>query len=98
VYKPMNNKQFLIAALGLGILLRFALMPFFAHVDLFSEARRVFYVLENDYLFDNGHRFVVFYIEVIFAWFSTLFIDVTVCFILMIQLKASPTLLIMVFS
>ncbi|MFQ3245270.1 MAG: hypothetical protein ACI9SP_001917 [Arenicella sp.] len=77
MYKPMNNKQFLITALGLGILLRFALMPFFAHVDLFSEARRVFYVLENDYLFDNGHRFVVFYIEVIFAWFSTLFIDVT---------------------
>jgi hypothetical protein len=73
----MNNKQFLIVALGLGILLRLALMPFFAHVDLFSEARRVFYVLENDFLFDNSHRFVVFYIEVIFAWFSTLFIDVT---------------------
>ncbi|MFT6407450.1 MAG: hypothetical protein ACJAQ6_000862 [Arenicella sp.] len=73
----MNNKQFLIAALGLGILLRLALMPFFAHVDLFSEARRVFYVLENDFLFDNSHRFVVFYIEVIFAWFSTLFINIT---------------------
>ncbi len=75
--KKINNSQFLIVALGAGILLRLALMPFFAHVDLFSEARRVFYVIENDYLFDNSHRFVVFYIEVIFAAFSTLFIDVT---------------------
>jgi len=73
----MNNRQFLIATLGIGILLRLILMPFFAHVDLFSEARRVFYVLENDYLFDNSHRFVVFYIEVAFAAFSTLFIDIT---------------------
>ncbi|MFT6725059.1 MAG: hypothetical protein ACJARN_001928, partial [Arenicella sp.] len=77
VRKKINNKQFLIAALGVGILLRLALMPFFGHVDLFSEARRVFYVLENDFLFDNSHRFVVFYIEVFFAAFSTLFIDVT---------------------
>lgn len=75
--KPMNNRQFLIAALGFGLLLRLVLMPFFAHVDLFSEARRVFYVLENDHLFDNTHRFVVFYIEVIFSAFSTFFIDVT---------------------
>lgn len=75
--RVMNNKQFLIAALGIGVLLRLALMPFFAHVDLFSEARRVFYVLENDHLFDNTHRFVVFYIEVVFAAFSTFFIDVT---------------------
>jgi len=77
VRKSMNNKQFLVLALGAGIVLRLALMPFFAHVDLFSEARRVFYVIENDYLFDNSHRFVVFYIEVIFAAFSTLFIDIT---------------------
>lgn len=75
--KSINNRQFLIAALGFGVLLRLALMPFFAHVDLFSEARRVFYVLENDHLFDNTHRFVVFYIEVLFAAFSTLFIDIT---------------------
>jgi hypothetical protein len=73
----MNNRQFLIAALAAGVVLRLIIMPFFAHVDLFSEARRVFFVLENDYLFDNSHRFVVFYIEVIFAAFSTLFIDVT---------------------
>jgi len=75
--KQISHQQFLIAALGIGILLRLALMPFFAHVDLFSEARRVFYVIENDYWFDNSHRFVVFYIEVIFAAFSTLFIDIT---------------------
>jgi len=77
VRKAINNNQFLVAALGIGLLLRLALMPFFAHVDLFSEARRVFYVLENGYLFDNSHRFLVFYIEVIFAAFSKLFINVT---------------------
>lgn len=77
MHKPLNNKKFLILALGLGVLLRLSLMPFFGHVDLYSEARRVFYALENGHTFDNGYRFVVFYIELIFAAFSTLFIDVT---------------------
>ena len=75
--RTLNQRQFFIAALGLAVLLRLALMPFFAHIDLYSEARRVFYVIENEHLFDNSHRFVVFYIEVIFAAFSHLFIDVT---------------------
>lgn len=75
--REISHRQFFIAVLGVGLILRLALMPFFAHVDLFSEARRVFYVIENDYWFDNSHRFVVFYMEVIFAAFSTLFIDVT---------------------
>lgn len=76
-HKPLNNRQFLVMALGLAIILRLCLMPFFAHVDLFSEARRLFFVLDNGYYFDQGHRLVVYYIEMVFTAFSTLFIDVT---------------------
>ncbi len=72
-----NNRQFIVLALGLAILLRLLAMPFFAHVDLFSECRRVFYALENGYFLENSHRITVFYIELIFAAFSTFFIDVT---------------------
>ena len=75
--RTLNQRQFFIAAMGVAILIKLLLMPFFAHVDLYSEARRVFYVIENDHLFDNSHRFVVFYIEVFFASLSHLFIDVT---------------------
>lgn len=64
-------------ALGLAVILRLLLMPFFAHVDLFSEYRRVFYVLENGLYFDNAHRSLVFNIELFFAWFSQLFISTT---------------------
>jgi hypothetical protein len=77
MHKPLNNRQFLILALGIAVFLRLCLMPFFAHVDLFSEARRLFYVLENDYYFDQGHRLVVYYIEMVFTAFSMLFINVT---------------------
>lgn len=76
-HKPLNNRQFLVLALGIAVVLRLCLMPFFAHVDLFSEARRLFFVLENGYYFDQGHRLVVYYIEMAFTAFSTLFIDVT---------------------
>ncbi len=75
--KPLNSRQFFLAAVGIAVLLRVALMPFFGHVDLYSEARRVFYALENGYYFDHSYRFVVFYIEMFFAAISTLFIDVT---------------------
>jgi len=75
--KDLNNRQFFILALGLAVLLRLALMPFFAHVDLFSEYRRVFYALENGLYFDNSYRFVTYSIEMIFAAFSQLFISVS---------------------
>jgi len=52
-------------------------MPFFAHVDLFSEYRRVFYALENGLYFDNSYRFVTYSIEMFFAAFSRLFISVS---------------------
>ena len=77
MYKSLNNRQFLILALSLAIVLRLCLMPFFAHVDLFSEARRLFYVLDNGHYFDQGHRLVVYYIEMLFTAFSMLFINVT---------------------
>jgi len=50
-----SNKQFLLIALGLAVFARFLAMPFFAHVDLFSEARRVYFALENGYLLENSH-------------------------------------------
>ncbi len=59
------------------MLLRLALMTFFANVDLFSEYRRVFFVLENQLFVENSYRFVTFWLELIGAAFSTLFIDVT---------------------
>jgi len=77
IFKTLNQRQFFVAAMGIAIVIRLLLMPFFAHVDLFSEARRVFYVIENGHLFDNSHRFIVFYIEVIFAYISQLFINVS---------------------
>ena len=75
--KQLNNRQFFILTLGIAIVLRLGLMPFFGHVDLYSEARRVFYAIENGYYFDHSYRFVVFYIEIFFSAISTLFIDVT---------------------
>lgn len=75
--KSLNNSQFFVLALGIAVILRLCLMPFFGHVDLFSEARRLFFVIENGYLFDQGHRLVVYYIEMLFTAFSLLFIDVS---------------------
>jgi len=72
-----SNKQFLLIALGLAVFARFLAMPFFAHVDLFSEARRVYFALENGYLLENSHRIVVYYIELLFSSLSLLFVDVT---------------------
>lgn len=73
----MTNRQFFIAALGIAVILRLLLMPFFAHVDLFSEYRRVFYALENGLFTDNSHRFVTYWIEMLFSALSLLFINVT---------------------
>ena len=75
--KQLNNRQFIIAALGVAVLLRLLLMPFFSHVDLYSEYRRVFYVLQNGLFLENSYRYVTFSIELIFAAFSQLFINVT---------------------
>lgn len=73
ITRNLTNQQFLILAVGCAIILRLLLMPFFSHVDLFSEYRRIFYAIDND-IFSNTHRVVTFYIEMIFAGFSKLFI------------------------
>ena len=75
--QSFNNRQFLYAVLGTAIFIRLLLMPFFSHVDLYSEMRRVFFVYENSYWLDNSHRFVVFYIELFFAAVASVFIDIT---------------------
>ena len=49
-------------------------MPFFSHVDLFSEYRRIIYAIDNDLYFANSHRVVTYYIEMLFAGISKLFI------------------------
>lgn len=74
--KHLNNRQFFILFLGLAVLLRLALMPFFSHVDLYSEYRRIFYVLENGLFLDNSYRFITYSIEYVFAAFSQIFITV----------------------
>lgn len=72
--RELNNRQFLLLAVGLAVLLRLLLMPFFAHVDLFSEYRRVHYAIDNHLFFAHTHRIVTFYIEMVFVGLSKLFI------------------------
>lgn len=72
--RTLNTRQFLLLAVGAAILLRLLLMPFFAHVDLFSEYRRVHYALDNGLYLAHTHRVLTFYIEMFFAGISKLFI------------------------
>lgn len=50
------------------------MMPFFAHVDLFSEYRRLFYAIEHGEFIANSHRLVTYYIEMIFAGIAKLLV------------------------
>lgn len=77
MFAARPNIRFLKLAIGLAVLVRLLAMPFFAHVDLFSEARRVYFAIDNGFWLENSHRIVVYYIEMIFASMSLLFIDVT---------------------
>ena len=77
LFRKLNNRQFFVLVLGAAVLLRLLLMPFFGHVDIYSEYRRVFYLLENELYFDNSYRFVTFSIEMLFAAFSQIFINVS---------------------
>ena len=58
----------------IGITLRLLIMPFFAHIDLFSEFRRVVYSISNDIYFPQQNRLVTFYIE---YFFLTIFLSIT---------------------
>ena len=76
-HRNLDNREFLLVFVGLALLLRLLLMPFFAHVDLFSEYRRIVFAIENGHLLDNSHRLAVYYIEMLFAWIATWFIPIT---------------------
>ncbi len=64
-YNDTKNQRFIHIIL-LAILLRIVLMPFFGHIDVLSEARRVFFWAENNLFFDNIARNTSMLIEVIF--------------------------------
>jgi hypothetical protein len=46
-----------------GLLLRVVLMPFGGHIDVLSEARRVYYWVQNDLFFDMTSRNITFLIQ-----------------------------------
>lgn len=73
----LSTRQFLVLALGSAVFLRLLLMPFFAHVDLFSEYRRIFYAIENDLILANSHRVVTYYIEMFFAGLTKLLVPIS---------------------
>ncbi len=64
-YSNHQNKQF-IRLILIGLLIRIILMPFFGHIDVLSEARRVFYWSENNIFFDNISRNTTMFFEVSF--------------------------------
>lgn len=72
--QSLSTRQFLLLAVGSAVLLRFLLMPFFAHVDLFSEYRRVNFAIDHSLWLAHTHRVLTFYIEMLFVGFSKLFI------------------------
>ena len=49
-------------------------MPFFGHLDLFSEYRRVHFAIDNELWFAHAHRVVTFYIEMGFVALSKILI------------------------
>ena len=64
-------RQFILITL-LAILIRLLLLPFFGHIDFFSEYRRIFHLYENGNLF-LGSRFVTAFTEYLnFSFWSPL--------------------------
>jgi len=64
-YKKSRNQRF-IHILLISLLLRILLMPFFGHIDVLSEARRVYFWAENNIFFDDIARNTTMLIEVLF--------------------------------
>ena len=58
----------------IGLLIRLVLIPFFGHVDLLSEARRVFFWAEEGIYLDNIGRNTTMFIQVVFFKFTSLFL------------------------
>lgn len=71
--EPMNRR--FLHLIFLAILLRVLIMPFFAHMDALSEARRVFYWAENNIFLGNTARNTTMFIEVIFYHITSLFLS-----------------------
>lgn len=63
--------RFVLAA----ILLRVILMPFFGHVDVLSEARRIYFWHEADIYFDDISRNATALFQLLFFKISAFFID-----------------------
>lgn len=65
LFADQNHLRFLYLLL-IALLIRVILMPFFGHIDVLSEARRVFFWAENDIYFNNIARNTTMIIEVVF--------------------------------
>ena len=70
----LNKVQKLSLLLTSAIVLRLILMPFFMHMDLLSEYRRVNYAFENGEWFPGSNRMVTFWIELVFYSISQWFV------------------------
>jgi hypothetical protein len=64
---PADERRGLLQIVLAAIILRLCLMPFFGHVDVLSEARRIHYFWENQIWFDlNSARSVSNFIQLLF--------------------------------
>lgn len=63
--KSNNNLNFFYILL-LGLLIRIIIIPFFGHIDVLSEARRVYFWTENNIFFDTISRNTTMFIEAVF--------------------------------
>ncbi len=67
----LYHNQF-IRLLLIAIIVRVLVMPFFGHIDVLSEARRVYYWSENGIYLDNIARNTTMFIQVLFFKFTSL--------------------------
>ncbi len=70
----LNGMQRLAVLVLLAILLRLILMPFFLHMDLLSEFKRVNYAVENLSFYPGFNRIITFWIECAFYSITQLFV------------------------
>lgn len=68
---PSSKKYILL--IGFAVFLRLLLMPFFMHMDLLSELRRIYFALEHEVYYPGFNRITIFYIEKIFLFFTQWF-------------------------
>lgn len=69
----LSLTQKYVLLLGFAIFLRLLLMPFFMHMDLLSELRRVHFALEHEVYYPGFNRLTIFYIEKFFLFFTQWF-------------------------